>query len=260
MKKQTLFYVLISLILAIAGYFLIPEKKDDAKNIPVATETKPAEPQVGFTVGGEAPRPAQPVKPAPKPTDVVLDVPYISETPEGIFSGPWKNACEEASIAMVEKYYLGEKTVSILEAKSFMEALFNIEDRIWGSNANSDTYRIAYLVNNYSSFRATIKDNPTLQDIKNELDQNHPVITPNYGFGLKNPNIPFAPSGSSYHTEVIIGYNDATREFIVNDSGDSRNGAGDRYDYDLFMNTIKDYDYATNKVIGPMRAVFTYPK
>lgn len=30
-------------------------------------------------------------------------------------------------------------------------------------------------------------------------------------------NIPFAVTGSSYHTEVIIGYNDETRKFIINE-------------------------------------------
>ena len=60
--------------------------------------------------------------------------------------------------------------------------------------------------------------------------------------------------------EVIIGYNDETREFITNDSGDVRNGAGHRYDYDLFMSTVRDYDYATGKVNGPSRAIFTFKK
>ena len=30
--------------------------------------------------------------------------------------------------------------------------------------------------------------------------------------------------------------------------------------YDLFMTTIRDYDYSANKVSGPSRAIFTFRK
>ncbi len=264
MKKQALIYAVVFLVLVTAGYFLISEIEKDKieKSLAVQKSTEPqaALPQVGFIIGGEKPKTAQETKPVSKSEDIVLEVPYVNEAPDGNFTGPWKNACEEASIAMVEKYYLGEKSVSIIEAKNFMQILFNVEDQLWGFNANSDTIRTAEIINKYSSYGAVIKTNPTIQDIKNELDQKRPVITPNYGFGLQNPNIPFAGTGSSYHMIVIIGYNDETREFIVNDSGDIKDGAGYRYDYDLFMNTVHDYDYVTNMVDGPMRAIFTFPK
>ena len=66
--------------------------------------------------------------PAPKviPTKVMLPVPYVSEVPDKVWSGPWKNACEEASITMVEKYYKGETSVSTTDAKAFMQMLFRM--------------------------------------------------------------------------------------------------------------------------------------
>ncbi len=191
---------------------------------------------------------------------LVLEVPYVNEAPLGVFSGPWKNACEEASISMVEAYYLGQKTVEKNEAEEFMRMLFEKEDILYGLNSNSDTVRTTEIINRYSSYGAFIKENPTIEEIKSEIDQGRPVLTPNYGFGLKNPNIPFLLSGSSYHMVVVIGYNDETREFITNDSGDAKTGAGYRYGYDLFMLAIRDYDYSTNTVSGPSRAIFTFPK
>lgn len=269
MDKNLPSYLLIFLGLVIAGYFFITqiakEKTENNINFNNLVQTESNQPKADFTVGGTPPviKPEisnNPKMPEKKTGDIVFEVPYVNEAPLGIFTGPWKNACEEASIAMVEGYYLGEKTVSTNEAEKFMEMLFEKQNALYGSNSNSDAIRTAEMINRYSSYGALIKENPTIEEIKSEINQGRPVITPNYGFGLKNPNIPFLASGSSYHMVVVIGYNDETREFITNDSGDEKTGAGYRYRYDLFMATIRDYDYSTNKVSGPSRAIFTFRK
>lgn len=261
--------MIIFLGLIIVGYFFT------AKIVGENTEKNPAnykssQPEAGqsgadFTVGGKPPVKEPkiletPKMPEKKIADVVFDIPYVNEAPLGVFAGPWKNACEEASITMVEGYYLGKKTIENKEAEEFMNMLFEKENILYGSNSNSDAARTAEIINKYSSYSAFIKENPTLEEIKSEINQGRPVLTPNYGFGLKNPNIPFLLSGSSYHMVVVIGYNDQTREFITNDSGDAKTGTGYRYGYDLFMSTVRDYDYSTNKVSGPSRAIFTFPK
>lgn len=199
---------------------------------------------------------------AAKLTKVSLDVPYINEAPDNNWTGPWKNACEEASMAMVEKYYTGKSTVAVTEAKVFMTMMFTKQNSIWGSNADSDAKRTARLINDYTVYNAIIKDNPTIEDIKQELQQKRPVISLHYGFDLQNPNIPFVPlpRGTSYHMIVIKGYDDVTKEFIVNDTGDRKEGNGYRYDYDLFMNSLHDYDFSVRKANGPARVLFTYPK
>lgn len=188
---------------------------------------------------------------------VILSVPYISEAPDGNWTGPWKNACEEASITMVDKFYLGEKVVSARTAKEFMQMLFDTEDKIYKSNANSDAARTAYLINNYSSFKGKIKEKPTIGDIKAELKAGRPVISFHRGFDLKNKNIPFLATGSSFHAMVIIGYDDDKRVFITNDDGDVLDGAGHEYSYNLFMNSLHDYNYTTNNSDGIPRAIFT---
>ena len=193
-------------------------------------------------------------------TKVDLEVPYTNEAPDDNWTGPWKNACEEASITMAEKYYLGQTTATKAEIKSFMQMLFNKQDRLYGSNADADAARTARLINDFSSYGAVVKDNPTVADIKKEINGRRPVITLHYGFDLKNKNIPFLPSGSSYHMMVVVGYDDAKKEFIVNDPGDRRTGKNHRYGYDLFMKTLHDFDFKTRKANGPARVIFTYPK
>lgn len=188
---------------------------------------------------------------------LVLDVPYINEAPDGNFSGNWKNGCEEASIAMVEKYYTGQKSVGIIEAMSFMQNLFDIEDRLYGTNASTDAAQTIKIINNYASFSALIKDNPTIEDIRRQIRKKRPVISLHYGFDLQNPNIPFSRVGSYYHMLVIVGYDDEMQEFIVNDDGDQKNGKNHRYNYDLFMNSLHDYNLFSNKTDGPPRVIFT---
>lgn len=194
------------------------------------------------------------------PALVELAVPFVPEAPDGIWTGPWKNACEEASLVMAESFYAGQKIVSVAEAKKRMTELFALQDRIWGSNANSDAARTAKIANDHMAFKARVVTNPTVTDIKAELAVGRPVISLNHGKELGNPNIPFLATGSFYHMLVIIGYDDATGEFITNDDGDEKEGAGRRYGYEHFMASVHDYVYATKKTDGPARMIFTTSK
>lgn len=211
----------------------------------------------------DAPQTLAPVIDAQNPpVNLTLAVPYINEAPDGKFVGNWKNACEEASLTIVQKYYLHEQKVGVSEAMAFMQMLFDIQNKIWGSNANSDAARTAKLINDNTIYNGKIIDNPTVDQIKSELQQGRPVISLHYGFDLKNKNIPFVPlpRGTSYHMMVIIGFDDATKEFITNDDGDQKAGANHRYGYDLFMGSLHDYDFADGQADGTPRVIFTYPK
>ncbi len=194
------------------------------------------------------------------PKTLILPVPYINEAPDGNFSGNWKNGCEEASMVMVENYYAGRKYVSIKEAQDAMQELFDYQDKIYSSNADSDAQRTLEIINNNLNYAATIVENPTVQQIKKEIQKRRPVISLHYGFELHNPNIPFAVYGSYYHQMVVVGYDDTIKEFIVHDDGDQKSGANHRYGYDLFMNSLHDFDYLTRKTNLPARVIFTSKK
>jgi len=189
-----------------------------------------------------------------------LSIPYIHESPDGSWTGPWKNGCEEASILMVEKFYMGQTYTNIKESMDFMMALFNIQDNIWGSNADADAYRTAKLINEHTRYNAVITDHPTIAQIKKELQQKRPVIALHYGKTLNNPNIPFLATGSYYHMTVIIGYDDTTQEFIVHDNGDTKTGSAHHYKYSVLMDSLHDFDFSTGRADGTPRVIFTYPK
>ncbi len=189
-----------------------------------------------------------------------LPVPYIPEAPDGLMVKPWNNSCEEASMSMLDEFYFGnhDKTVAKTKEKQSILYYVNIENQVFGYNGNTNAAEITKIINEYSKyFAATIKTNPTLEDIKNELRNNHPVIALLYGYNLNNPRILFSRTGSYYHTFVIKGFDDATNEFIVNDNGDFTKGLDLRYSYDTIMGALRDYDHKTAKTVQPPTAVFT---
>lgn len=192
--------------------------------------------------------------------DANLNVPFTSEIPNGQWTGPWKNACEEASVVMVEKFYEGRTSLSKTAAVKEMNRLFNIENKIFSSNANTDAARTNKLINGYTDYSSEIKKNPTLEDLKQELRDGHPVITPIYAFNLGNPAIRFLAGGSYYHMLVLVGFNEAQQEFIVNDPGDYKKGLDFRYKYATILDALHDYNFKTKKADGPARAIFTAPK
>jgi hypothetical protein len=194
------------------------------------------------------------------PETLRLKVPYVSEAPGNTWYGSWKNACEEASIAMAQYYYSGVARPTVKESKALMQVLFAHERKLWGTDANSDVAQTLQLIRDYSGFSGRIAEAPTVESIKAELSANRPVIVPVNGFTLNNPHIPFLPSGSGYHMFTIVGYDDAKSEFIANDNGDNTDGVGHRYGYELVMRAIHDYSANRRKADGPARAIFTFPK
>lgn len=191
---------------------------------------------------------------------ITLTVPYVSEAPEGIWSQPWANACEEASIMMIDQYYAGKKSVSVSEAKAYLQNLFDKEEILYNSSRNADSEEINKLAQDYTSFIGSIKRNPSLDEIKKEITEGRPVLSLHRGFDLKNPNIEFSPTLSSYHTMVVVGFDNDKKMFIVHDPGDEKYGEKHWYSYSVFMDSLHDYDEARNKADGIPTVIFTLPK
>lgn len=194
------------------------------------------------------------------PTKAVLEVAFMSEAPDGNWTHPWSNACEETVTLMADRFYAGAKFIGIGEAKSYLQNLFDKEEALLGTNRNSDASEMLQIIDQYAGFKGKIVRNPSLADIKREIAEGRPVITLHYGFDLKNPNIGFSPTLSSYHTVLVIGYDDNRRVFITHDPGDEVHGDGYEYGYSLFMKSLHDYNRSDNKADGPATAIFTSAK
>jgi uncharacterized protein YvpB len=117
--------------------------------------------------------------------------------------------------------------------------------------------QIADMARRFENFNTEVKENPTIDEIKNEIKAGRPVISLHRGFDLDNPNIGFSPTLSSYHTIVVIGFDDIRGVFLTNDPGDEKSGASHAYAYETFMNSLHDYNAIDNLADGTPTVIFT---
>lgn len=166
-------------------------------------------------------------------------VPFVSQAPFGDWADPrQQHGCEEASLLMVHAYLEGEE----LTAESALTGIFALsafeEENFGGAHDLSlaDTRELwrAY----YGRADGAVTYGITAEDIKREIAAGHPVVVPMDGTKLHNPH--YTSPGPERHELVVIGYDDATGEFVTNDPG-TQYGAGYRYPYDTFMQAVRDY-------------------
>lgn len=194
-------------------------------------------------------------------TTVRLPVPFIWEIPDGLWVKPWNGACEEASIMMIDQFYRGRKRENVgrVESKALMAPLFTLEDKLFGSNADTNATRTLKIIEDYTNFDGEIKFNPTIEDITTELANGHPVISLHYGYDLNNPLHRFRRGGSSYHVMALTGFDDKKQIFYANDT-ELKGGLDYPYQYATIMASLHDFDHATHKANGEPVVIFTKPK
>lgn len=182
-----------------------------------------------------------------------LAVPFTPQAPKGDWRQPWADFCEEASVLMVDSFYANKK-LNQSEAKKELLRIDRIKRNALGKSLDEDVSKMVELINQFLPWEAEIIDNPSLEQIKREIDAGRPVIAPVYGRGLRNPY--FRNGGPDYHVVVISGYDEEKEEFITQDSG-TRRGANFRYSYKILMDAIHDFTYQGNTINGPKKVLFT---
>lgn len=184
-----------------------------------------------------------------------LDVPFTPQAPDGNWSEPWQNACEETSIIMATNFYK-DKSLTREKAKEQILQIFAVKNKEFGTSKDESMERIAEVVNAAQlGWKAEVSANPELNAIKKEIAANRPVIAPVDAELLAGS--PIADT-VKYHVLVISGYDDKTEEFIVQDPG-TKNGKNDRYGYDNFYKAINDY-LPGSSPSGRRAVLFTRPQ
>jgi hypothetical protein len=183
-----------------------------------------------------------------------LTVPFTSQAPYGNWDEPWQNACEEATIHMVDSYYRSNTMPDIErgEARAEISRILSIKENKYGKSLDESADTIVDLINNYFTWEAYTVDAPSIFDIKREIDAGRPIIVPTDGRELTNPF--FRGSGPEYHTIIIVGYDDHEEEFITHEPG-TRHGKNFRYPYTMIMNAM--HDLTTPTKTGRKKAIFT---
>lgn len=172
------------------------------------------------------------------PQTVNLNVPFTSQAPSGNWDLPFKEACEEASILMMDKFYKGQSFANASETEDEIKNIVDFEEHKLNFHLDTDAQETAQVLNNYFGYQnVRVVDNITVNDIKKELAQGRPVIVPAAGRMLGNPY--YRQPGPLYHMLVVKGY--TATKFITNDPG-TRRGKDFTYSFDTLYNAIHDWN------------------
>lgn len=257
MIKKFLLVLIAGLVVGSGGAFLVWRWQQGLKPVPVHVSSSVAdliEPKPSESKPANEMKPADEEKPTedPKPVDepkettisipakfVIENVPFTSQAPTKNWELPFQEACEEASVLMVNRFY---NKKPLPQDPAEIDKIIT-DMTVWGEenmNGKIDTdvkttakYFTDYL--EYAPTRVKVVYDITMDDIKAVIASGKPVIVPAAGRDLGNEH--FHEPGPLYHMLVVIGYD--ADEFIVNDPG-TRFGAAFRYDQKVLFDAIHD--------------------
>jgi hypothetical protein len=166
------------------------------------------------------------------PESINLDVPWISQAPHSNWDMPYQEACEEASMIMVNGFYELKDAITPDQADDEILKLVAYENKVRGDYKDTDAQETAKIIKDYYGYKdVRVLPFKTDDDIKNIIGRGYPVIIPFSGKDLQNPN--YRNGGPLFHMLVVKGYtNDGY--FITDDPG-TRKG--------------KDYVYTLSRIV-----------
>lgn len=170
------------------------------------------------------------------PSRLTHDVAFAAQAPFGNWNLPYKEACEEASLIMVDHYFSNTPLNNDIMDKEILD-IVDWQKEKFGYYEDTNTTEMLIMAQEYFGLNAHIVYNPTINQLKKELADGNLIIVPAAGQQLPNPH--FRAPGPPYHVLVLTGYD--SDEFISNDPG-TRHGEDFKYKYDDLMRAIHDYN------------------
>lgn len=170
------------------------------------------------------------------PNKFELLVDFAPQAPFANWDNIHEEACEEASMIMVDKYFKNQQLSEVIMEEELQKLLKWQKER--GYKVDLTTNEVVEILKDYFNLGAKLSTEVTVDKIKYELFNGNLIIVPTAGRELKNPN--FKQPGPIYHMLVIKGYND--KEFITNDPGTKR-GNNYKYLHQRLLDAIHDWDH-----------------
>lgn len=166
------------------------------------------------------------------------NVPFTSQAPHGEWDAVHKEACEEASILMVLRFFRDEPITSPDDAeRGLQEVLAKNEE--FGYAIDTTAAEVANVVRSMQpDLDVALLHDPTIDDLKQALRDGALIIVPAQGQWLGNPY--FQTPGPRYHMLVLRGFTD-DGYVITNDPG-TRRGEAFVYTWDVLLNAIHDWN------------------
>lgn len=187
------------------------------------------------------------------PASVKIDVPFESQAPLQNWDALHEEACEEASLILVQRYLTGQM-ISPQQMDDEIHKLVNWETAN-GYAQDVTVSQLKDIAHGIYGLHGTIITDITADSIKRQIASGNPVIIPAAGQMLGNPY--FTGQGPPYHMLVVIGYDDTS--FITNDVG-TRRGANYRYSYSTLLNAVHDWTGSNATIESGRRAMLVLKK
>ncbi len=189
-------------------------------------------------------RPSVSVKPSPSPTSSTADkkviaVPFTVQAPYGNWDALHEEMCEEGTLVMAHAWVNGI-ALTPAYAEQQLQKLAKWGTDNFGTYIDTSARQTAQMGQAVYGLKTKIIDEPSIADIKKEIDAGNIVIMGMAGRMLHNPY--YTAPGPLYHMILVKGY-DSTG-FITNDDG-TRQGNSYHYSYSTFMAAAHDWDGGT---------------
>lgn len=185
--------------------------------------------------------------------DKDIEVGFTSQAPHGVWDEIHKESCEEAVVLMA---YAWQKDISITSdfAEKEILKLVDWQKENFGFFQDTKAEMVKKFAKEVYGIKSEIISNPTIEQIKKEIDRGNPVAMGMAGKKLKNPY--FKAPGPVYHMLLFRGYN--SEGFFVNDPG-TRRGEGFFYTFENIQEAAHDWSGSEESLLNspPVAIVFS---
>ena len=164
-------------------------------------------------------------------------MPFICEAPLQTEEN-WKlheESCEEAALLQTYLYETGQ-TMSKEEANIEILKMIQWQQGTFGGHFDLKLEEMLTFIKGYYGLldeNITVVENATVEDIREALNEGHPVIAPVTSSLLNNPYYPYP----GYHMLAITGL---TKEYIITNDNGTRRGGNYTYKIETFIEALKD--------------------
>ncbi len=243
-SKRILFASAVVIIAVVAVVFprisdwnerrqLIAEQESVEKPTPV----KPTASSSSTAASSQAAASSAPASSGLK-AEVNWDVPFTPQAPTGNWDPPFDEACEEASVLMVLRYFQGTPISSPADADSAIRALAAANAQLGFPIDDTAAQVVELIASQDPSLDVELLKNPTVDQLKKALSEEKLIIVPAQGQELGNPY--FRQPGPPYHMLVLRGYT-KNGYVITNDPGTKR-GEEYVYTWEKLLSAVHDWN------------------
>lgn len=186
------------------------------------------------------------------PEKVLHAVPFTCQAPNGEWSDPVQaDGCEEACVLMlcVFKGVVPSLDSSLVIAE--MRGMAAYEELVFGTFVDTgldDTVELwqwyyhsrinPYSFNIDPRLKRVAGEAVSVEAMKRDLAAGNVLLVPVNGQKLNHPY--YKPPGPLVHMVLVIGYDDESGAFIINDPG-TRHGQAMQFSYEVFLGAMGDY-------------------